>query len=120
VRDDGEELVLRAVGALGLGAQPLRVETVLKGEPGLGTSALCAHCSYIAFTLVRTPSSASRFAFCPNCDAFCRVRVEASEHTGNVWVCCAACGYALATLYAAEAASSKAPSRPPTKTPPLP
>ncbi|HYG54813.1 MAG TPA: hypothetical protein VD965_05905 [Burkholderiales bacterium] len=101
-------------------ARPLRFAQLLEGESSLGTAAACGECSHIAFTLIRNRTSESQFSFCANCDAFCRVRVEASEHTGNVWVCCAACGYALATLYAPEATSSKASTRPPQPTPPLP
>jgi len=100
--------------------RPLRFAALLGGEPCLGTSLECSECHYVAFTLVRQHGSASQFSFCVNCDASCRLRVEASEHTGNIWVCCAACGYALATLYAPEATSSERSSRSTPTTPPRP
>ena len=97
--------------------RPLRFSALLNGEPCVGTSLECGECSYVAFTLVRMRGATSQFSFCANCDAFCRVRVEASKHTGNIWICCGACGYALATLYAPEPTSA-APSPPRTPTTP--
>jgi len=79
--------------------KPLRFLHLLAGEPALGTRLECDACSNIALTLIPTPGTDTQRSFCANCDAFCRPRVEASAFTGNVWVCCSACGAALATLY---------------------
>jgi hypothetical protein len=81
--------------------RPLRFAALLPGEPSLGTKAECADCCDIAFTLTQTPGVVGQRSFCANCDSFCRPRVEASAFTGNVWVCCGACGAAIATLYGA-------------------
>jgi len=79
--------------------RPLRFAHLLSGEPALGTRLECEACSNIALTLIPTPGAATQRSFCANCDSFCRPRIEASAFTGNVWVCCSACGAALATLY---------------------
>jgi hypothetical protein len=73
--------------------RPLNVGPLVAAEPRLGTAASCASCGFVAFTLL--PSAK---AFCPCCDGFTALRIEASVLDGNSFVCCGDCGQMLAML----------------------
>ncbi len=71
----------------------LRFAPLLENELSLGTAASCAACGFVVITLV-----AGAKAFCASCDAFTRVRLEASVLDGTAFVCCSACDQMLAML----------------------
>lgn len=71
----------------------LRFAPLLENEPELGTAALCASCGLVVFTAI-----AGAKAFCPACDGFAQLRLEASVVGGTAFVCCGDCGQMLAML----------------------
>jgi hypothetical protein len=71
--------------------RPIRFEPLLAGEQSLGTSVYCAHCSYLAFTLIKP----ARF-YCEICDdvqpaLLERVELRAGGSEFGVLLVCAGC-----------------------------
>jgi hypothetical protein len=82
--------------------RPIRFESLLAGEPSLGTSVYCGHCRALAFTLIKP----ARF-YCEICDEVqpgLLERVPCSETTPEpgVMLVCGGCFDGKAMLFAAE------------------
>lgn len=73
--------------------RPARLAPVAASLPWLGKSVECAACSLVLFSVIDGP-----YAFCPRCDTFTPIRMEASVIAGTFFACCGACAQTLAAL----------------------